>query len=177
MRPKSFIVKPVILTYNNSTILELTLARLQSWGFKSADITIIENGSSSSHKKAVSQIAKGGNYLLVDYETNRGWGGAINYYLETHCRYVHEDHILLIMAHDCYFQFLCLDEIIRYFNDPNAIFVCPAYPTPLSSYYNIFRSFYSKPVRSHGKIAIGHQTAFFTRASHLIKVLYNYSKI
>jgi len=170
---KSILIKPVIVTYNNPAVLGRSLSKLLDLGFVSSDVSVLDNGSRAEAQLEAKEIAEASNCNFIPISVNRGWGGAINYYLDNIHGSLGGETILLVMAHDSYFESLDIEEILSYFRDPNAIFVCPTYPQPVTSHYNIIKSFYSRPGKEEGLIEIGHQTAFFARASLLNQIRYD----
>jgi GT2 family glycosyltransferase len=160
---------PLVLTYNNKQVLEGTLSRLFASGFDPKTITVIENGSNEEVKRHNVCLCCEFGVALYDIADNRGWGGAINCYLDT--TEFSEDHVLIIMAHDCYFQSLDLDEVTCFFENPRVVFVYPQYPHPVICYYTILSSFKIRKGLARGYVRIGNHTALFARASTLKKHL------
>jgi GT2 family glycosyltransferase len=165
-------IKILIIAYQNISVLRVTVTQLFAFGFKRTDITIYDNGSSCDSKSAILSFAELIGCNVVDSPINRGWGGAINDFL-TICDHYESSTILLVMAHDAYFLSVDLSEVYSFFSDPQSLFVCPAYPDPRQSHYNIFRSFYSTNSLKEGLIGIGHQTAFFANIKLLNLLRYD----
>jgi len=167
-------IQPTIVSYNNPKVLRVSLERLSSLPFKFRRPVIIDNNSPSESIHEIYSIARFFDCTIIGLPVNLGWGGAINYCLDNHWQTLSmDDCILMVMAHDCYFTDFDPEEVAGYFEDSQAIFVCPDYPSSVTSHYNIFRSYYSKPGKAEGLIRIGHQTAFFTRPSNLRKVRFD----
>jgi GT2 family glycosyltransferase len=164
---------PLIISYNNPGVLRRTVYKLLSIGFDIKSLTIYDNGSSVDVNRQIRVLTQRAGIRLINSPTNRGWGGAINNFLDDHISHDQREGILLIMAHDSYFVSIDLAEVFGFFEDAMAIFVCPAYPHPLTNHYSIFKSYYSRPGVAKGRIKIGQQTAFFARASLLKLIRYD----
>lgn len=166
-------IRPVVLTFKNSNNAKSAVKNLVKLGFSPKTVTIIENGSSIDIKNEIKLFSRSIGCTIFDIDTNNGWGGAINIYLESLNEQQLNSYILLIMAHDAYFTRYNRQEVLDIFNNEQLIFACPSYRVPSSARYNILKSFHEVPFRQNSFITIGQQTAFFARALHLSRVKYD----
>ena len=167
----------LIVAYNNPRVLRTTLASLLSkYIFIDPNtVTVFDNCSSSTSSFEILGICK--NFCVNFYrsDVNLGWGGSINHYLQ--CRNVSlkgDDKYLLVMAHDALFIRLNLESIAQFFTaDSRTLFVSPSYLSPRINSYNIFKSYFSKPGASFGRVIIAQQTAFFANQKLLSMLRYD----
>lgn len=166
-------MRTLIIAYNNPSALEQSLLGLVNQNILPSYITVYDNGSSFKARQKIEFLCMEHKVTLISGSLNRGWGGAINHYLDEYSDIDDDCEPMLIMAHDALFVQFDLKEVISYFNDPTVIFVCPQFPSPFTSHYTLLKSFYSRPGLSHGVVKVGHQTAFFTRPRLLKRLRYD----
>lgn len=172
--PVKLLIQPLIISYNNPVALRSCLEGLNALSYPFKPPAVLDNCSPTETQGLIHNMAIEYNCKLITAPDNLGWGASINYALDCCWGELQLDScILLVLAHDCLFLRFDPEEIFHYFADPTAIFVCPSYLKPVTSHYNVLKSYYSRPGSSKGRIKIGHQTAFFARPSLLRQVRFD----
>lgn len=165
-------MKTLVIHYNNPERLEATLENFRCSGISMKYLTVVDNGSKLSHKEKAKGLASSHGSRFIANPVNQGWGAAVNSFLRM--SEYDQDDILLISAHDALFHTYNHEEVAQLFrNDLKAVFVCPQYPIPKTSYYSLAKGFYSKTEAAKDQVIIGVATALFCKPTLLKTLLFD----
>jgi len=161
-------ISTLILHYNNPSSLNNTILNIVKNGFDPLAITVFDNCSDKMHAQRGREIAVRLGCQWEESLINRGWGAAINFYLNS--KSWKSDDILMISAHDAIINEVNIEKIKSSFRDRNVVFISPQYPDPLVCTYSTSRSFkaFSGSAPTDGVVVIGHATLCLARVNFLI---------
>lgn len=158
----------IIIHFNNPSALSATLNNIIFFGFNPKSIVVFDNGSKIIFAKTAEKLTLDLGCLWEYSNINRGWGGAINFYMKS--RNWFSNDLVLISAHDANIHHIDIDKIKTAFLNPAIAFISPQYPDPQICTYSTSRSF--KAVHdtnsTNGKVIIGHATLCVARAKCLL---------
>lgn len=162
----------LIIHFNNPVTLKKTLDRMVAVGLVCGDITVLDNCSETEKSADARLICKDRSVHFIQSDINRGWGAAINYFIDT--KSWSDKDLLLISAHDAWIEKFTEENAVKCFDDPQVAFICPQYPEPLIAEFTLSRSFKCRPLAADEsdniQTLVGHATLCIARPG-IIKML------